>query len=107
MRGPGPVKTPLLICALFGLALYLAAQYAVNLTTFNDACREDVRWAAVLNFFNLLAAIVLFAFAAVSVYSLAGAAQASLSSDASAPTSSSSAASEEWGTTSAPAGGKR
>lgn len=96
MRGPSPVKSPLLICAIFALALYLAAQYAVNQTTFNDACRDDVRWASVLNYFNLLTAAVLFAFAAMSVYTLAS--EAKLGSlGGQTPDASSSSASSSSG----------
>ena len=100
MHAPGPIKKPLLICVLFALSLYLAAQYTVNLTTFNDACREDVRWATMLNYSTLLASVVLFVFAAVSVYALAsdakGASLSDLSSDAaaSASTAAGSAASQ-------------
>lgn len=68
---PGPVQAPLMICALFAFAAYLWVVYAVNRTTFADACTEDVRWAAVLNYFSLLAGGVIFVFAAVSVYALA------------------------------------
>lgn len=98
MRAPGPVKSPLLICAIFALALYLAAQFAVNQTTFNDACRDDVRWAAVLNYFNMLTAAVLFAFAAMSVYSLATEAKlGSLDGQTPDASSSSSAATSSSG----------
>ena len=86
MRAPGPVKQPLLICVLFALSLYLGAQYAVNLTTFNDACREDVRWASLLNYSTLAGSVVLFVFAAISVYALSSEANAESLSDISADT---------------------